>query len=51
MFGATGSLTDVVITRANGHVVDDEETANRRLRELVDALYEEISSRELRTDN
>lgn len=44
MFGAMGSLTDVWITRDNGHRVDDEAAANRRLQEIESALYEELTS-------
>ena len=44
MFGGMGSLTDVWITRYNGHRVDDEAEANRRLQEIESALYDEVTS-------
>ena len=36
------SVTDVYITRANGHRVDDEERANGKLAELRAELYREL---------
>lgn len=44
MFGGMGSLTDVWITQANGHRVDDEAEANRRLATIKSALYEELTA-------
>lgn len=45
MFGAMGSLTDVYVTRRNGHAVVDEASANRRLRELTDDLWRALAQR------
>jgi hypothetical protein len=39
MFGAMGSLTDIVITRANGHLVEDEDGANEELDAIRRELY------------
>lgn len=41
-FGGMGTLNDLAISRINGHVVDDESEANRRLNELRRALWNAI---------
>lgn len=38
LLGGMGSLNDVWITKENGHVVDDEKAANRRLEEYREKL-------------
>lgn len=43
LFGGMASLNDVVITRRNGHRVDDEDAANRQLDQLRDRLWRELS--------
>ena len=35
----TGSLTDLYITRKNGHEVDDEATANVTLQSITERLW------------
>lgn len=42
LFGAMGSLTDVWISRANGHVVSDEVEANGKLAALREGLWETL---------
>jgi hypothetical protein len=42
LFGGMGSLNDVVITRANGHVVDNEAAANLELDRLTQQLWQSI---------
>jgi len=42
LFGGMGSLNDVYISRRNGHVVDDEAEANRRLDLLREELWQEL---------
>jgi hypothetical protein len=44
LFGGMGSLNDVVISRANGHVVDDEAAANQEVDRLTRELWESIDS-------
>ena len=39
LFGGMGTLTDVVITKRNGHEVGDEVAANDELERLVDRLW------------
>jgi hypothetical protein len=41
LFGGMGSLTDVFISRRNGHLVDDEGAANGRLERLTSCLWEQ----------
>ena len=43
MFGGMGSLTDIIITRSNGHVVEDEDHANRQLDALRKEIYAELT--------
>jgi hypothetical protein len=43
MFGGMGSLTDIIITRSNGHVVEDEDHANRQLDALRSEIYAELT--------
>jgi hypothetical protein len=43
MFGAMGSLTDIIITRSNGHLVDDEDHANQQLDVLRTEIYAELT--------
>ena len=41
MYASTmGSLTDLIISRVNGHDVDDEASANAELDRMVDELWE-----------
>jgi len=42
LFGGIGSLNDVCISKLNGHLVDNEREANRRLDELRDTLWNQI---------
>ncbi len=42
LFGGMGSLNDVYISKLNGHSVDDEAKANKRLGELTAALWREV---------
>jgi hypothetical protein len=44
MFGGMGSLTDVFITRANGHIVEDERAANMKLDSLRTAIFAAIKN-------
>jgi len=37
--GNMGSLTDLYISRSNGHEVEDEDDANRHLNEISDELW------------
>jgi uncharacterized protein DUF6966 len=37
--GTMGSLTDLYITRKNGHEVDDEDKANAALQSITDRLW------------
>jgi len=43
LFGGMGSLNDVYISKANGHVVDDETTVNKELQVLTQELWELVS--------
>jgi hypothetical protein len=45
LLGGMGSLTDVYISRRNGHTVDDEGAANRKLDRLRAKLRERLSDR------
>jgi hypothetical protein len=38
-----GSLTDIFITRSNGHLVDDEDHANQQLDVLRTEIYAELT--------
>jgi hypothetical protein len=38
--GSMGSLTDLIISRVNGHEVDDEKAANAQLDNMVHELWE-----------
>ena len=41
MYASTmGSLTDLIISRVNGHEADDEASANAELDRMVDELWE-----------
>jgi hypothetical protein len=42
--GTMGSITDIYITKANGHIVDDEVAANAELGALTTRLWQ-LSSR------
>ncbi len=39
MFGGMATLNDIYISKVNGHRVDDEEEANRKVDELRNALW------------
>jgi hypothetical protein len=43
MFGAMGSLTDIIITRSNGHLVEDEDHANQQLDALRTEIHAELT--------
>jgi hypothetical protein len=40
LFGGMGTLTDVVITKENGHLVEDERSANDELERAAQQLWE-----------
>lgn len=42
LFGGMGSLNDIYICSANGHLVNNEKEANQRLNELKSALWNEV---------
>lgn len=44
--GTMGSLTDLCISKANGHIVDDEAEANRCLDAITDDLWRLLSERD-----
>ena len=44
LFGGMGTLTDVFITRRNGHIVDDEGAANARLERLTSRLWKQAKA-------
>jgi hypothetical protein len=43
MFGGMASLNDIYISKANGHSVDNEEEANRKVDELRDMLWQLVA--------
>ena len=43
LYGTMGSLTDLLISRANGHEVVDEKAANIQLRRMVFELWDQAS--------
>ena|SRR5580765_1121999 len=42
LFGGMGSLNDVYISKQNGHAVDDEGQANRKLDSLREELWQQL---------
>jgi hypothetical protein len=42
--GSMGSITDIYISRRNGHVVDDEKAANVAYERIVQQLWEEANA-------
>jgi hypothetical protein len=44
MFGGMGSLNDVVISRENGHVVEDEVATNRELERITEQLWQSVNA-------
>jgi hypothetical protein len=42
LFGGAGSLNDVCISKANGHIVEDEDIANEKLDTLREKLWKEL---------
>jgi hypothetical protein len=40
--GSMGSLTDLIVSRVNGHEVDDEAAANAELDRMVQELWEMV---------
>lgn len=43
LFGGMGSLSDVYISKANGHAVEDEAAANQTLDTLTQALWQQVA--------
>ena len=48
LFGGMGSLSDVWISRRNGHAVDDEEAANAKLDRLRRRLLAAVRDEDVR---
>ena len=44
LFGGMSSLNDVVISRASGHIVDDEAAANLELDRLTQDLWQSVET-------
>lgn len=44
LFGGMGSLNDIYISKANGHIVENEKEANGHLDKLRKALWNEITA-------
>jgi len=44
LFGGMGTLNDVVVSRQNGHDVDDEQGANEQLDQMTTRLWSLVSA-------